>query len=99
MSAFIADIGFEGHSVAMSEIDFTSAKTPRLSPSDAFDALRHFLEAYWERGERSSDDIAVLLGSLNRDVTRDGGPVDAALWEDWLNAVDKARGERSDQQR
>ena len=95
----IADIGFEGHSVAMSEIDFTSAQTPCLSLSDGYDAMRHFLEAYWERGDRSSDDIAVLLGSLNRDVTRDGGPVDAAQWDDWLKAIGKVMWLRSDNRR
>ena len=53
----------------------------------AFDAMRAFLEAYWERGDKTSDDIAVLLGSLNRDVWASDMPLDRAMWEDWREAV------------
>ena len=58
-----------------------------ISLIDAFDAMRHFLEAYWDRGGRVSDDIAVLLGSLNRDESTQSLPLDAAMWDDWLKAV------------
>ena len=58
-----------------------------LTKSEAFDVMRWFLEMYWERGERSSDDIAVLLGSINR-----GGenymPLDPAQWHYWNDACD-----------
>ena len=54
---------------------------------DAFDSMRRFLEAYWERGGRQSDDIAILLGSLNRDEAIQSLPLDAAMWDDWLAAV------------
>ena len=55
----------------------------------AFDAMRAFLEAYWERGGKTSDDIAVLLGNLNRSIWTDGGPGDPALWNDWKVAVSR----------
>jgi hypothetical protein len=56
----------------------------------AFDAMRIFLETYWEEGLRASDDIAVLLGSLSRDAWANGQPLDLALWDDWRAAVDAA---------
>jgi len=58
-----------------------------LSELEAFDAMRVFLEAYWRRGGAASDDIAVLLGNINRDDWADRGPLDPAQWSDWLNAV------------
>jgi hypothetical protein len=71
----------------MSDIDYPGDESPRLSVRDAFDVARQFLEAYWERGSRSSDDIAVLLGSMNG--IHDGRPLDPAQWSDWLDAVEK----------
>jgi hypothetical protein len=55
-----------------------------LTELEAFDAMRSFLEAYWERGGKESDDIAILLGSLNRGL---GPPLDIAQWHDWLRAI------------
>ena len=64
---------------------------PRLlDERAAFDAMRVFLEAWWERGGRTSDDLAVLLGSLN--PVADGMPLDPAQWSDWREAVDKVTG-------
>jgi hypothetical protein len=57
----------------------------------AFDAMRRFLEGYWERGGKKSDDLAVLLGSLNRDEGSRSLPLDPALWSDWLDAIEEAR--------
>ncbi len=62
---------------------------------DDFDAMRRFLEIYWERGGKASDDIAVLLGSLNRDEGSQSLPLDAAMWEDWLDAVSGSAPSRS----
>jgi hypothetical protein len=64
-----------------------SKALPQIDVSVAYDAMLVFLEAYWERGDRKSDDIAVLLGGLQR-LERDGVPVDQAMWNDWLEAVD-----------
>lgn len=55
----------------------------------AFEAMRIFLEAHWERGGRSSDDIASLLGSLNR-AEKGQEPLDPAMWTDWVEAVQVA---------
>ena len=57
--------------------------------SIAFDAMVIFLEEYWIRGGKSSDDIAVLLGSLGKN--HDGLPMDIALWDDWRRAYGNAK--------
>ena len=70
--------------------DWTGAPMRTLNELDAFDAMRLLLEKWWEAGERSEDQIAVLLGSLNRTNTSilgPGAPLDIALWEDWRDAV------------
>jgi hypothetical protein len=77
----------------MSDTNYPGDETPRLSAREAFDAARHFLEAYWERGLRSSEDIAVLLSSMNGEMTRDGRPLDPAQWTDWLDAVRKVEAD------
>jgi len=46
-----------------------------------FEAMKLFLEAYWERGGRTSDDLAVLLGSLD---------IDPAQRSDWAAAIRRA---------
>jgi len=51
-----------------------------LDEDAAFRAMRAFVEAYWERGLRSSDDIALLL-SIMQD--------DPATPDDWADAVDQ----------
>ena len=79
----------------MNDINYPGDEAPRLSVRDAFDAVRYFLEAYWERGLRSSDDIGALLSSMNGEMTSDGGPLDAAQWADWLDAVRKAETKRA----
>jgi hypothetical protein len=74
--------------------DWTGPLSPTLDELAAFDAMRAFLNAYWERGGKSSDDIAVLLGNLSRDIWTDGGPGDPAQWADWLAAVSLVRRSR-----
>ena len=49
--------------------------------------MRGFLEAYWERGGKQSDDLAVLLGDLDRDAWVNGQPLDIAQWDDFRAAV------------
>jgi hypothetical protein len=64
----------------------------QLTELEAYDAMRAFLKAYWERGLKSSDDIAVLLGSIQRGFPwADGSPADPAMWPDWLKAVDEVK--------
>jgi hypothetical protein len=63
--------------------------TPTLDALTAFDAMRAFLETYWERGNKTSDDLAVVLGNLNRSIWSDGRPSDPAQWDDWKAAISK----------
>lgn len=53
-----------------------------------FDAMKIFLEDYWERGDRLSDDFAKILSSLESE--KNGEPRDIALWNDWIEAVRKS---------
>ncbi|WP_342149165.1 hypothetical protein [Methylorubrum sp. SB2] len=62
-------------------------KADLITVDDAFEAMRVFLEAYWRRGDACSDDIAVLLGFLNRNREASILPLDPAQYEDWLDAV------------
>ncbi|MBL8543365.1 MAG: hypothetical protein JNJ63_06105 [Hyphomonadaceae bacterium] len=59
-----------------------------LTALEAFDAMRCFLDAYWERGGKQSADLAILLGSLNRNRAGREPPLDIAQWHDWLTAID-----------
>jgi len=68
----------------MSTAPWPDEQLRTLTELEGYDAARAFLEAYWLRGEKQSDDIAVLLGSMYRD---DRGPLDPAQWHDWRNAV------------
>lgn len=71
----------------MSDNDWTGVLSPDLDELAAFDAMRAFLEAYWERGARSDDGLAMLLSNLNRSSWADHSPGDPAIWEDWKDAV------------
>jgi hypothetical protein len=71
----------------MTDSSWPEERLRSLTELEAYDAMHAFLEAYWERGLKTSDDIAVLLGSTQR--LRDGGPLDPAQWHDWRNAVEK----------
>lgn len=66
-----------------------SAREPGLTEREAYSAMLLFIEAYWQRGERKSGDIAILLGSAA--MSADAQPQDLALWQDWLEAVAQAR--------
>lgn len=72
----------------MSEASWPGEPLQSLTELEAFDAMRVFLEAYWERGLKESDDIAVLLGSVDRGHDC-GPPLDAAQWSDWRDAVQR----------
>ncbi len=63
-----------------------------LTDEQGFEAMRHFLAAFWERGGSDPDsDVAELLRWTARDVEVDGGTNDPAQWNDWLLAVDAAK--------
>jgi len=67
--------------------DWTGELSKDLDELTAFDAMRAFLEAYWERGLRSDEGLGSLLGNLNRSVWADGSTADPAMWQDWKDAV------------
>ena len=59
-----------------------------LTPVEAYDAMFAFLVAYWERGGKTSGDIAALLGSMNREhFFADRLTADPAQWHDWQQAI------------
>ena len=49
--------------------------------------MRLFLERYWERGNRSSADLASLLSDISTEIWADGSTGDSAQWHDWIAAV------------
>jgi hypothetical protein len=69
--------------------DWIGDQPRSLDELKAFDAMVAFLEAYWERGDKASDDLAVLLSSLSRDIWANSMPGDPAAWHDWREAVNK----------
>lgn len=69
----------------------TGELSPTLDELMAFDAMRAFLEVYWERGLKDDERLATLLSNLNRSVWTNGGPGDPAMWLDWRKAVARIR--------
>ncbi len=61
-----------------------------LTKDQAYDAMLVFLEAYWERGLKESDDLASLLTACSR--LGDGRSLDPAQLGDWEAAVAIVRG-------
>lgn len=55
----------------------------RLTKLQAFNAMRNFLEGYYER--TSSDDVGSLLGDMQ--IFSDGSTADSAAWDDWTESV------------
>ena len=58
-----------------------------LTSREAYTAMFAFLEEIYQR--TSSDDLAVLLGSMS--LLQDGQSADPALWEDWERVVQSLR--------
>ena len=57
----------------------------KLTELQAFEAMKKFLEGYWER--TNSDDVGGLLGELQ--FHAEGGTFDPAAWHDWVKAVEE----------
>lgn len=53
-----------------------------LSEREAFQAMTLFLKQYYER---AGDDLITLLADI--EIEPDGGTLDPAAWNDWLQAV------------
>jgi len=60
----------------------------------AFGAMRQFLNEYWIRGKRQSDDIADLLSSLETGRTAEHKSLDPALYDDWLRVCKQLQNTR-----
>ncbi|HEY5337140.1 MAG TPA: hypothetical protein VIJ85_02965 [Rhizomicrobium sp.] len=56
-----------------------------LSLLCGYDSMLVLLDDLWERDGKRSDDLAIMLGGMNRTVS--GPPLDAAQWSDWLDAT------------
>jgi hypothetical protein len=47
--------------------------------------MRTFLETVWRRLARPKEEIAFLIAGM---AWADGSPVDPAMWQDWLAAME-----------
>ena len=56
-----------------------------MNAQEAYNAMFAFLEKYYEL--TGADDVGALLGSMT--IFADGKPADAAMWTEWLAAVDQ----------
>ncbi len=57
----------------------------RLTEQQAFEAMKLFIESFYERTK--SDDMGGLLGDLI--LLEDGKTADLAAWDDWMKCVHK----------
>ena len=57
----------------------------KLTKSEAYRAMFKFIESYFELGGSESDDIGILLGSMQ--LAKDGHPLDSAIQKDWDEAI------------
>ena len=65
-----------------------------LTEREAFLAMCLYLDSmydYFSAVSDSPDEIAMIQNTLN--LQKDGSPVDPAVWEDWLKAIEKAKRE------
>lgn len=65
--------------------------TDTITLIEAYDAMRIFLVTVSLRLGATDDEIDVIVGGLK---WADGAPVDPAMWQDWLVAVQIACGGR-----
>lgn len=63
---------------------------PILTTEQSFETMKEFLRAYWERGGRTDDQIADLLGGTGPK----GFGVNSDMWPEWLDAVGNVTGIR-----
>jgi hypothetical protein len=62
-----------------------------LTSLEAYKAMFSFLDAYWKRSGKNSEELAALLGSMA--LLPDGNSADPAQMEDWKKAVEQALSE------
>lgn len=59
----------------------------KLTEKEAYQAMFMFLDHFYS--ETNSDDLAWMLGSMS--FLEDGSTADAAMWEIWLESIDKIK--------
>jgi len=59
-----------------------------ITIKQAYKAMYLYLERLYDM--TGSDDLAGFLGGMS--ILEDGKPTDIAMWSDWLEAIEKARG-------
>lgn len=57
-----------------------------ITSREAFLAMTDFI---WQFAQRAGDDLITLIGDT--EIEEDGGPFDAAAWDDWQTSVAKIR--------
>ncbi len=62
-----------------------------LTMFDAFRTMHEFLAAFWERGDKQNDELAMLLSSMELYDPDDPVPLDIAQWHDFVEARDRAQ--------
>ncbi|MDB5581430.1 MAG: hypothetical protein JWR80_6606 [Bradyrhizobium sp.] len=65
--------------------------TDTVTLIEGYDAMRIFLETLSLRLGKSNEEIDLIVAALK---WADGAPVDPAMWQDWLAAVQLASGGR-----
>ena len=69
----------------------------QLSLRDAYLAMYYFVRAYWERGGRREGSVTLLVNDLGPSEDASNADVvmtqDPAFWDDWIQAVERARTE------
>ena len=58
-----------------------------LTTKEVYQAMYLYLEALYDMTH--SNDLGGFLGSMS--LLEDGKPADSAIWDDWLEAVEKAK--------
>lgn len=64
----------------------------KITIKQAYTAMFYYLENLYKM--TNSGDLAGFLGSMS--LLSDGKPADAAVWEDWVEAVNKVCNEPND---
>ena len=65
--------------------------TDTITLIEGYDAMRIFLETVLLRLGKTEQEIDFIVGGLK---WADGSPVDSAMWQDWLAAVQITSGGR-----
>jgi hypothetical protein len=69
----------------------TMNATDTITLIEGYDAMRVFFETVLLRFDKTDEEIDLIVAGLK---WADGAPVDPAMWQDWLAAVQLACGGR-----